>query len=53
MFKSAAALAEDPGLVPSTPMAAHNPFITSVPEGLIPLLASVNTRHTHGAQAYV
>ena len=42
------------GLVPSTQMQAHNGlFITPVPGDLVPSLASMGTKHTHGTHTYM
>lgn len=56
-LRALAALAEDPGSVPSTRESVHlsvlRLFLTHSPEILHSLLASVSTRHVYGAQTYM
>lgn len=53
MVKSTVALVQDLGLGPSTQMAAHQQFLTPIPE--VPTLSAVSagTRHTCGAHPYM
>ncbi|KAM7321681.1 hypothetical protein ACRRTK_019773 [Alexandromys fortis] len=52
LLRALAALPEGPGVIPSTHIAAHN-CLTPVPEGSIPLLASVGTRRKYATQTYM
>ena len=53
LLRALAALAEDPGSVPSTHTAAHNHLLTQVPGESNTLLRALNTllcaRHSRGA----